>query len=190
MMSGIAVGNKIYFSSSMRKNTPNILLQHADSILSQDMIRCTASWWPNEPKAESAIDLHRNYGNCGELMAQALHIKLNGKKIQDSGLPAKIIAFGSDDESVQEPCKDEKDFKKGYFGCFHWAGYAKIEWVPKGTVPQQVDVAPVKYHDVSFKDVWNIKETIEVDPLKGEEKKEEPAKEEPKKEEPKKETDL
>lgn len=166
-MSAIAVGNQIYFASSMKKNTPNVFLQHAEGVLTREMIRCWASWWPNEPVPGNTNDLHRNHGNCGEINCQAMHLKNTQKKIQETGLKARIVAFGTESETVQKPCGSQADWDKGQFGCIDWAGYANIGWVPKNTQPEQVNTIPKGTQQVSLKDVWTIKEVGEVDAVQG-----------------------
>lgn len=168
MMSAIAIGNLIYFASSSKKNSPNVFLQHSELRFTQDMIRCWASTAPPySPTPGQGTGLHRTDANCGEIQAAALYLAFNGKTIQESSLTAKMVAFGTDAESVQKPCGDENDWQAGKFSCENWADYAKISWVGKDTAPEQVDIAPKDHHEVDLRDIWTIMRANDVDKIQG-----------------------
>lgn len=59
MISAIAIGNEVYFSSPLKGNAPskNILLQNENARLSIALQQCRASTWGNELDAVPAAEV-------------------------------------------------------------------------------------------------------------------------------------
>jgi hypothetical protein len=162
MMSAIAAGTRVFFASSMKANRPNILLKHADGLITSALVQCRLEYFGN-PGTVPAEVAHKTHGNCGEIMATALHVKLNRNYPWDSTngyTNIRVVAFGTRDETVQNPCGGDADNKQ--IGCRQFVAWASMKPIPKTTIPVVVLQTPARIVDVDMSNVWQIKDTTEI----------------------------
>jgi hypothetical protein len=56
-----------------KRNTPNALLVNSNSILTRALAQCRADEFADAGSVQNE-DIHARKGNCGEIMASALHL--------------------------------------------------------------------------------------------------------------------
>jgi hypothetical protein len=114
-----------------------------------------------------AQDAHRRQGNCGEILASALYLQKNKEfpwetQQKNNGLKARVIAFGTGDESIQNPCSAPEDIKgQPTISCKIWVKWQEMKVIRTETNQVKVIVPPKAITNPSLQDVWTIQDTGE-----------------------------
>lgn len=130
MMVAIAIGDEVYFASSIKASNPNLLLTHKNGPLATALTQCQMEFAPGQSPA-SADKAHRADGNCAEIIASALHFAVHQKLWKDrtdadKTLNVRAVAFGGANikkPNIRSPC-DPRDTR---IGCEQWIVSQGIE---------------------------------------------------------------
>ncbi|KAF2116939.1 hypothetical protein BDV96DRAFT_645338 [Lophiotrema nucula] len=178
MMSAIAVGTQIYFSSSMKKNSPNALLTYKrsdgtvtdqDTVITRALAQCRVDQFDAAGDIPSE-DLHKNKGNCGEIVASALHYARNKAFPWEApNANVRVVAFGGKNGEVTDPCqwddpKQGPNYKKR-IACRNWVDWKKMKALTTagGVVPERVSRAPKDHFQPNLNEVFLLRTPQQLD---------------------------
>lgn len=114
-----------------------------------------------------AQDAHRRQGNCGEILASALYLQKMKEfpwetQQKNPGLKARVIAFGTDDEAIQNPCSAKQDINgQPTISCRIWVDWQDMTVIRPSTNQVKVGIPPKGITNPSLQDVWTIADTGE-----------------------------
>jgi hypothetical protein len=97
-------------------------------------------------------------------MASAMYLEVH-KTLPwwDSKLPARVVAVGTDEGTIQNPCsrKDLTPDGQPTISCMNWVKWQEMKIVKTSTRVEAVTVQPWKITNLSLKNVWKVRPTTE-----------------------------